>query len=334
MDTSENSNLTILGSGSWGATLGVLLSEEGHRVTLWAHQEEIIAELKTKGHPPGVPELALPDSISLTSDLGKACAGKEAVIIAVPSQVVAPLCQQLAAFSSPPTLVILVSKGIDIERVRPLSDVVTEFLPNCQVGVLSGPCIAREVAKRVPTSVVAACKDSAVSERIQGWFHNKRFRVYRQNDVLGVELGGAMKNIIAIGAGVSDGLGFGDNSKSAVMTRGLAEMTRAAVALGAEAKTISGLAGLGDLAVTCFSPYSRNRRFGEMIGKGISPKEAIESIGEVVEGIPTARALVQLARQHNFPVPIAEVVVQLSEGTLAPLEALESLMSREPKAEF
>lgn len=283
-------------------------------------------------HPPGVPELRLPD-VHLTSDLREATSGADAFVTVVPAQAAASVAKQLSGIGAPP-IGIIASKGIDLVTLRPLSAVLSEQLPGVSLAVVSGPCIAREVAMGVPTSVVVASDSDATAGKVQQWMASQTFRVYRQGDVLGVEYAGALKNVIAIAAGVCDGLGFGANSKSALLTRGLAEMQRFAVHLGAQGSTIAGLAGLGDLCVTCFSPHSRNRRFGEAVGRGEDPAAVRAAMGEVVEGVPTAEAVVRIARREGLEVPIAEAVTHLIGGTWSPREAVTRLMTRELKDEF
>lgn len=330
--SSATATIAVLGAGSWGATLAAMLAHRGHRVRLWTHREEELLRLAELRHPPGVPELRLP-AVTLTTNLPQAISGADAALIAIPAQTVGALCRQLAGLGAVPPLIIA-SKGIDIATLQPLSELIESQLPGVTVGVVSGPCIAREVALGIPTSVVAASESEALSRTMQEWLASPTFRVYRQEDVLGVEYGGALKNVIAIAAGVGDGLGFGANSKSALLTRGLAEMSRFAVAHGAKASTIAGLAGLGDLCVTCFSPYSRNRRFGEALGKGGSAAEAMAAIGETVEGAPTAEAVVREAARKGIEVPIAEAVTRIIAGEWSPRDAVGALMTRGLKEEF
>jgi glycerol-3-phosphate dehydrogenase (NAD(P)+) len=334
LTAAPNARLAVLGAGSWGATLASHLTAAGHTVSLWSHRAEELDALLAAGHPPGVPELRLPPLGAVTSDLAAAVAGADAAVVVVPAQAVAALCARLAAAGAARLPIILASKGIDLATLRPLSTVVEEALPAAPVAVVSGPCIAREVAAGVPTSVVAASTNEALATAAQQWFASPTFRVYRQSDVLGVELGGAIKNVIAIAAGIGDGLGFGANSKSALLTRGLAEMQRFAVALGADARTISGLSGLGDLCVTCFSPHSRNRRFGEALGRGATVAETIAAIGETVEGVPTAHAVVRLAARAGVDVPISAAVVEILEGRWSPAHAVAQLMTRRLREEF
>jgi glycerol-3-phosphate dehydrogenase (NAD(P)+) len=279
--------------------------------------------------------LSLHESVTLEPDLGRALSAATAVVLVVPSQVVASVAQSMRPLldAANPALLVLASKGIETRTLRTLTAILEDELPGFPNGVISGPCIAREVARRIPTSVVAAstCPDGAA--RIRDLFAADHLRVYTQPDVLGVELGGALKNVIAIAAGICDGLGFGANSKSALMTRGLAEIARLAIALGAERSTVYGLAGLGDLSVTCFSPHSRNRTFGEHLGKGLSPAAAREAIGMIVEGEPTASAALQLAGRHGLEMPVTEAVRHVCDGEWTPRQAVEALMQRELKSE-
>lgn len=327
--------VTILGAGAWGCTLASLFQAKGTRVTLWEHDPEKVQLLKKQRHPFGVEELQLDASILMTHDLAQALHAADLVVFVIPSQTIHRAALEVSKhLSSPPKALLLASKGLDIARRKTLAACVEESLPNIPLAVVSGPCIAREVAQGVPTSVVVASAQGACSEALIELLNTPRLRCYQQTDVLGVELGGALKNVIAVAAGISDGLGFGENSKSALLTRGLAEMTRFAEALGANPLTITGLAGLGDLAVTCFSPHSRNRTFGEWLGKGLSPIEAKAKIGMTVEGEPTASAALQMAREHGLELPITEVVVAVCENKLSPAEAVHRLMTRELKSEF
>lgn len=337
MPADRHSICAVLGAGAWGATLADLLARKGLAVHLWDHSPEALDRLAVDGAPFGVEELDLSSSVRLVADLGEALSGVGAVFLVVPSQAVAGVTGRIADHLDDEgggPVVVLASKGIDLESRRLLSDVAAEALPRCPIGVLSGPCIAREVAQGVPTSVVAASVDIARARHIRDLVATPRMRAYAQTDVRGVELGGALKNVIAIAAGIGDGLGFGANSKSALVTRGLAEMARLMVAHGAARETVYGLAGVGDLAVTCFSPHSRNRTFGEHLGKGRSADEAREAIGMTVEGEPTARAALEIGRGHGLELPITEVVVAVCEGRLAPADAVDSLMRRELKDEF
>jgi glycerol-3-phosphate dehydrogenase (NAD(P)+) len=327
--------ITILGAGAWGCTLATLFQAKGARVVIWEHQAHKAEILREKRHPFGVEILRLDSSIVITHDLAEALNQTDLVVFVSPSQTIFNAAHQVAnALGRPPKALLLASKGLDIERRKTLAACMEIGLPGIPLAVVSGPCIAREVAQGVPTSVVVASANSPCAEGIIELLNTPRLRCYQQSDVLGVELGGALKNVIAVAAGISDGLGFGENSKSALLTRGLAEMTRFAVALGANPLTITGLAGLGDLAVTCFSPHSRNRTFGEYLGKGHLPIEAKAKIGMTVEGEPTASAALEMAREHGLELPITECVVAVCQGKIAPAEAVHRLMTRELKAEF
>lgn len=327
----------VLGAGAWGSTLADLLARKDVPARVWDHSAGALHRLATDRHPFGIPDLQLHESVVLCRDLDNAAQGCGAVVFAVASQAVAEVAQRLApllhTMDADPVFV-LASKGIDIATLSPLAEVVTRHVPGARVGVVSGPCIALEVARRVPTSAVAASADAQAALLIQNLFATKYLRLYTQDDVLGVELGGALKNIIAIAAGAGDGLGFGANSKAALMTRGLAEMARLAHAMGASAQTLFGLAGLGDLTVTCFSPHSRNRRFGELLGKGYDADRAREEIGMTVEGEPTARAAQRLAAERGVDMPITDAVVKMCDAEWTPQQAVVNLMGRELKEEF
>lgn len=329
-------HVAVLGAGAWGSTIADMLARKGVPVRLWDHAALSIERLRSERHPFGVPELKLHEAVTLELDLASAVMGAGVLILVVPSQAIGRLMERLAKTLGPDAdcLIGLASKGIDVATLRPLSDVVEAALPNGSVGVVSGPCIAREVARGIPTSVVAAARKPEDAALLREVFGTGNLRVYTHDDVLGVELGGALKNVIAIAAGMGDGLGFGANSKAALMTRGLAEIARLAAALGANPKTIYGLSGLGDLTVTCFSPHSRNRTFGEHLGSGKTASEARHAIGMVVEGEPTAQAALRLARDNGIDMPITEIVVGICQGRLAAKDAVRKLMEREPRDEF
>ncbi|MEO8377792.1 MAG: NAD(P)H-dependent glycerol-3-phosphate dehydrogenase [Candidatus Sumerlaeota bacterium] len=328
----EKATIAVLGAGSWGSTLAALLHGNGHDVRLWDHSAEQLRKLWEVGHPPGVPELKLP-AIQLSNDLAETLEGVDGAVFVVPAQAYSDVCHKIRGLNVTPPLCVIASKGIDLKTLRPLSDLLAEELPSSTIAVVSGPCIAREVAQGVPTSVVAACADANVATRLQGWFNSPTFRVYTQDDLVGVEYAGAYKNVIAIAAGICDGLGFGANSKSALLTRGLAEMRRFVSAMGANDMTVVGLAGLGDLCVTCFSPHSRNRRFGEALGKGRKPDEITAEIGEVVEGAPTAHAICRIAAERKIDTPIAKAVRCVIDGECSAKEAVVRLMTRELTSE-
>jgi glycerol-3-phosphate dehydrogenase (NAD(P)+) len=328
-------NVTVIGTGGWGTALAVLLQGNGHKVTLWGRLKEevepIIAAGENKAFLPGV---KIPKEIVLTLDTKSALREAELAVLAVPSHGMRPICQQLC--ESVPTGLPLVSvaKGIENETGARMSEVIAQVLPAARVIVLSGPSHAEEVGRGIPTAVVVAAKDQALAATAQKAFMNERFRIYTHDDIIGVELGGALKNVIAIAAGACDGIGFGDNTKAALCTRGLAEMTRLGVALGARRETFFGLSGVGDLIVTAFSRHSRNRGFGERLGKGETPEQIVASTQMVAEGVKTAKSAWQLAQRHGVDVPITSQVNAIIYEGKGPKQAVRDLMTREAKPEF
>lgn len=326
--------VTILGDGGWGTCLAILLAGCGNQVTLWGAFPAYIEELRRRRENvkflPGVP---IPASVELTSEEGKALEGAEAVVVAVPSQY---LRQVLARFSGGPwdrALVVSMVKGIEPDTLLRMSEVIRSVLPVRRLAVLSGPSISYEVARGMPTTVVAASQDPALARQAQELFGTERFRVYTSVDVVGVELGGSLKNVIAIACGVADGLGFGANTKAALSTRGLVEMARLGAAMGADPKTFTGLSGLGDLITTCFSPHSRNRTVGEKLGRGMALGEITKGMEQVAEGIPTTQSAYALGRRHRVELPITEAVYQVLYQGKSPKEVVRDLMLREPKPE-
>lgn len=329
------SKITILGSGGMATACAVLLAEHaGETVTLWARSAERAGELardrENRRLLPGVP---IPSAVEVTHEIASAAADAQFLVAAIPTKY---LRETLAAISSdvPPGVpVVSVAKGLEIGTLMRPSEIVTDVLGPRDVVALCGPSHAEEIARRMPASVVAACTNLATAQRVQSQFSTDRFRVYTNADILGVELAGAIKNVIAIAAGICDGLGFGDNAKSALVTRGLVEMTRFGTALGAKAETFSGLAGIGDLMTTCFSRHSRNRHVGECLGRGESLERIIAEMNGVAEGVTTTRGLLDLARKKGIDMPItAEVYAVLFEGK-SPGETTAALMLRPPKGE-
>jgi glycerol-3-phosphate dehydrogenase (NAD(P)+) len=321
-------NITVIGTGGWGTALAVLLHGNGHRVTLWGRlPEEVEPILATRENKLLLPGVKVPEEIVITLDTKAALRGAEMVVLAVPSHGMRPICRQLGA---PEAILVHVAKGIENETGARMSEVIAEELRRDAV-VLSGPSHAEEVARGIPTAVVVAGKEAA---QVQPVFMNQRFRVYTHDDVIGVELGGALKNVIAIAAGCCDGIGFGDNTKAALCTRGVAEMARLGAALGAKPETFYGLSGIGDLIVTAFSRHSRNRGFGERLGRGEAPQQIAASTKSVAEGVRTAKSVRQLAQRLGVDLPISrEVHAILYEGK-PPSQAVRDLMTREAKPEF
>ncbi len=324
-------NIAVLGAGAWGTALTKVLIENGHSVTLWTRDPAALAAIQRSGRNERyLPGVELPAGAQFEPNLRKAVLSKDALILAIASKGFRDVASQL---SGGQTILVSVTKGIEFDTGNTMCGVLKECSPASQVAALSGPTFASEVARGMPTAIVAASEDQATRRTVQEMFHQPRFRVYRSADLLGVELGGALKNIIAISAGVCDGLGFGDNSKAALITRGVAEVRRLGVACGAQPETFAGLSGLGDLMVTCFSRQSRNRDLGERAGRGEKVETLTRSGAKLAEGVPTARAAFQLARKLNVETPIIdEVYAMLYEGKDS-RQAVMDLLGRDTKAE-
>lgn len=326
--------VTILGDGGWGTALSLLLVRKGESVTLWGAFPDYVEEVRqSRDNRKFLAGIFLPPSINLTADIGRALEGSAAVILAVPSQFVRSVCEKAIAFRGKDCLVISATKGLEMESRRRISEVIEEVWGPCRLAVISGPSHAEEVARGLPTTVVAASRDPEVARQSQELLMEERFRVYTHDDVLGVELGGAIKNVIAIAAGICDGLGFGDNTKAALLTRGMVEIARLGKAAGARPETLWGLSGIGDLIATSFSPYGRNLKLGRMIGRGFSLEEALKSTDMVVEGVKTAPAAYQLACELGVEMPITREICRVLYENKLPLDAVKDLMTREARAE-
>jgi len=322
--------ICILGAGAWGAALAKVLHENGNSVTLWDKDAAHLTEVQQGRSEKLLPGVPLPTDWRTEPDFGKAIGGREVLVLAIPSQFFRDVAARLKGH---PAVFLSVTKGIEYETGGTMSRILRELAPPDRVAVLSGPSFAREVALGIPTSVVCACESEGTAKTVQGLFHRPEFRIYRSRDVVGVEYGGALKNVIAIAAGVGDGLGYGDNTKAGLVTRALSEMRRFGVACGAQAETFAGLSGLGDLMLTCFSRQSRNRDLGERLGRGESMEAIQASHPKLAEGYPTARSAHRLARQKNVSTPIMdEVHAMLYEGK-NPKQAVRDLISRAFKAE-
>ena len=322
--------VTVLGAGAWGASLAKVLHENGNAVTLWDHNPELLQEL-TQGHSERLlPGVKLPTDWKVEGDFQKAVGGREVLVMAIPSQAFRSVAAKLAGH---PAIFVSVTKGIEYETGETMSRILREHAPANRVAALSGPSFAREVALGIPTTVVCACESDGTARTIQGMFHRPEFRIYRSPDVIGVEYGGALKNVIAIAAGVSDGLGYGDNTKAGLVSRSLAEMKRLGVACGAQADTFGGLSGLGDLMLTCFSQQSRNRTLGERLGRGETMAAIEASHPKLAEGYPTARSAYRLARDKKIPTPIMDETYALLYEGKEPKKAVRDLISRAFKAE-
>lgn len=331
----NHKKIGVIGAGSFGTALAMVLAGKGHQVTVWARKAEQIEEMKKTGENSHyLPGVKLPPEIEFTSDLKEACQNKDYILFAVPAQSFRGVLTDAAKYIDTAVPVVNVAKGIEKGSLLRLSQVAEEVIPGVRYVALSGPSHAEEVARQLPTTVAVASKNHDLAVEIQELFITERFRVYSNEDLAGVELGGALKNIIALGAGISDGLGFGDNAKAAMMTRGITEMTRLGLTMGADMKTFSGLTGIGDLIVTCTSMHSRNRRCGILIGEGVNPEEATRRIGMVVEGISTAEAAYALANQYGIEMPITESIYKVIHREMDARSAVSYLMGREMKNEM
>ncbi len=322
--------ITVLGAGAWGTALAKVLHENGNNVTLWNHRAELLDELRRGRSEQYLPGVKLPTDWRLEADFSKAVGGSECLLLTVPSQAFRQIAERLKGH---PGIFVSVTKGVEFETGQTMSRILRELAPADRVAALSGPSFAREVALGIPSAVVCACESDGTARTVQGLFHRPEFRIYRSTDLLGVEYGGALKNVIAIAAGVSDGLGFGDNTKAGLVTRALSEVRRLGVACGAQAETFAGLSGLGDLMLTCFSSQSRNRELGARLGRGETLAAVQSSNPKLAEGYPTARSAHRLARDKQVATPIIdEVHALLYEGKEAK-KAVRDLIMRAFKAE-
>lgn len=323
----------VIGAGTWGTALAVLLYDNGHQVTIWSALKNEIEELKEKHTHRNLPGLELPEDMSFTDNLETAMEDKELLVLAVPSIYTRSTARSMAPYCAEGQLIVNVAKGIEDSSLMTLSQVIEEELPMADVAVLSGPSHAEEVSRKLPTTCVAGARKKETAETIQNLFMSPVFRVYTSPDVLGIELGGSLKNVIALAAGIADGLGYGDNTKAALITRGINEIARLGIRMGGAFETFSGLSGIGDLIVTCASMHSRNRRAGILIGQGYSMEAAMKEVNMVVEGVYSAKAGRKLAEKYEVSMPIIEQVNRvLFEGKSAS-EAVGELMMRDKTME-
>lgn len=320
----------IIGAGSWGTALSLVLHTNGNEVTIWSKLEDEIKMLQEKHeHVDKLPGVRLPEDMVFTTDLAQAIKEKDYLILAVPSVFTRSTAKSMAPFVEKGQVIVCVAKGIEDDTLMTISDVVEREIPQADVAVMCGPSHAEEVGIGLPTTVVAGARKRAIAEGIQDIFMNEVFRVYTSPDMLGMELGGSLKNVIALAAGMADGLGYGDNTKAALITRGIAEINRLALKMGAKSETLSGLTGIGDLIVTCESKHSRNRKAGMLIGQGATMKEATEEVKMVVEGIYSAKAAIALAKKYDVQMPIIEAVNQVLFEDKPAKEAVTELMLRD-----
>ncbi|WP_058485537.1 NAD(P)H-dependent glycerol-3-phosphate dehydrogenase [Defluviitalea phaphyphila] len=326
--------VVVMGAGSWGTALAILLNKNGNKVTLWCFSEEEKKVIeKTRENLSFLPGVLIPNDIEITSDFVEALFNKDIVVIAIPSKFVRDNMENFAPYINSKQIIVNASKGLENDTLLTMSQVISEVVPHCLVSTLSGPSHAEEVAKDIPTACVISSKSKKVAEIVQDTFMTPKFRVYTNPDLIGVELGGALKNVIALAAGIVDGLGFGDNTKAALMTRGMVEITRLGVAMGADFQTFNGLSGIGDLIVTCTSMHSRNRRAGILIGQGKSLEEALKEVKMVVEGVNSATAAYKLSKKYNVEMPIIQEIYKVLFEGKSPKEAVVDLMMRDKKIE-
>ena len=325
--------VAVLGGGSWGIALAVLLHKNGHEITVWSALEKEIEMLSSEHEHKMLPGVKLADDMIFTTDESEAVKDKDMLVMAVASSYTRQTAKRFKEYVKPGQIIVNVAKGIEEDTVMTLTEIIEQEIPQCQVAVLSGPSHAEEVSRGVPTTIVVGAKKKSTAEYIRSLFMNEVFRVYISPDILGIELGGSLKNVVALAAGIADGLGYGDNTKAALITRGITEIGRLGIAMGGRYETFSGLTGIGDLIVTCASMHSRNRRAGILIGQGKSMEEAMKEVQMVVEGVYSAKAAMQLAKKYNVQLPIIEQVnLVLFEGKPA-AEAVKDLMLRDKKIE-
>lgn len=326
--------VTVIGAGSWGSALAIMLCKHGHEVCIWARNKETVQEINERHtNERYLPGIVLPEKLCAYADREAALEGAEIVISAVPSRAVRLTMVDFAPFLKEGTILVNVAKGLEDGSLLRLSQVMQECVPQCEICILSGPSHAEEVAKEIPTACLIASEKEEVAKMVQEDFMNPRFRLYTNTDVIGVEMGAALKNVIALAAGMSDGLGFGDNTKAALMTRGMTEMARLGMAMGGKMETFAGLSGIGDLIVTCTSMHSRNRRAGILLGKGMSLPDTLAEVKMVVEGVNTVQAACHLAEKYKVDLPITQAIYDVLFCHKDAKAAVLELMTREGKAE-
>lgn len=326
--------VSVLGAGSWGTALSLLLCKNGHEVTLWSALEDEVRMLcEKREHESKLPGVRLPEDMKITADLEDSLQDPDVAVLAVPSPFTGSTAHRMAPFVKKGQIIVNVAKGVEEHTLMTLSEIISEEIPQADVCVLSGPSHAEEVGKGLPTTCVVSAEKRETAEYLQGIFMSPVFRVYTTPDILGVELGGALKNVIALAAGTADGLGYGDNTKAALITRGIAEISRLGTKMGARAETFYGLSGIGDLIVTCASVHSRNRKAGYLMGKGYTMQEAMDEVKMVVEGVYSARAAKSLAEKYQVEMPIIEEVNKVLFEDKPAADAVRDLMLRDKKVE-
>ena len=327
-------SIGVIGAGSWGTALAVLLHNNGHQVTIWSCiQEEVQLLNEKRMHTSKLPGVVLAEEIVITGDLEQALCEKDVLVMAVPSAFVRSTCKQVAPFIQPGQIIVDVAKGVEETSLCTMTEVIRQEIPAANAAILSGPSHAEEVGRGLPTTCVVGAETEDTAKYLQNIFMSPVFRVYISPDMLGMELGGSLKNVIALAAGMADGLGYGDNTKAALITRGIAEITRLGVKMGGRPETFGGLTGIGDLIVTCASMHSRNRRAGILIGQGYTADQAMKEVNMVVEGVYSAKAAMGLAQKYDVELPIIEQVNQILFENKNPREAVNNLMLRDQKIE-
>lgn len=326
--------ISIIGAGSWGTALAVLLHNNGNEVTIWSVIPEEVTMLREKRqHETKLPGVVLAPEIDVTGDLKEAMTGRDVLVLAVPSPFTRSTAHSMSEFCTEGQIIVDVAKGIEDNTLMTLSQIIEQEIPQANVAVLSGPSHAEEVGRCIPTTCVVGAHTKETAEYLQEIFMSPVFRAYTSPDMLGMELGAALKNVIALAAGIADGLGYGDNTKAALITRGIAEIARLGVKMGGKLETFSGLTGIGDLIVTCASVHSRNRKAGYLMGKGYTMKEAMDEVKMVVEGVYSAKAAIKLADRYHVELPIIEQVNKVLFEDKKPADAMNDLMLRDPKVE-
>lgn len=329
------SNIGVLGAGTWGMALARMLCNNGHKVCVWSALSREVEEFSATRRHPNLPGMEIPEEITFTGDIAEVCKDRDVLLFAVPSPFVRSTARLASPYIRDNQIIVDVAKGIEADTLMTMTQIIAQEIgnPTVKLVALSGPTHAEEVAKDLPTTIVSACEDKEAAETVQTVFWDTCMRVYTNGDVLGVELCGAVKNVIALASGIAAGLGYGDNTKAALITRGMAEITRLGMAMGCPAETFSGLAGIGDLIVTATSLHSRNNRCGMLIGQGVPVEEAIDRVGMVVEGINALPAVMTLAEKYDVEMPIVKGVNSIVHGDISPGDVVQQLMSREKKTE-
>ena len=326
-------NVGVLGAGSWGTALSVLLHDNGHHVTIWSIDANEVKMLDEKReHELKLPGVKLAEDMVITGNMEEAIRGKDFLVLAVPSPFTRATARSMKPYVAEGQIIVDVAKGIEESTLMTLSQQIEEEIPQADVAVLSGPSHAEEVGRRLPTTCVIGAKTQKTAEYLQSMFISRVFRVYTSPDILGIELGGSLKNVIALAAGIADGLGYGDNTKAALITRGIAEISRLGVKMGGKIESFTGLTGIGDLIVTCASVHSRNRKAGYLIGKGLTMEEAMNEVKMVVEGVYSAKAAAKLAEKYEVSMPIVEEVNKVLFEGKSPAQAVDDLMQRESRS--